>query len=66
MFTESNMLGTNFSNKYIELKSVLETAKLNDLTINDDFFKMIFDRIYEEPPKTIIEEKTTKTMSEKA
>jgi len=51
--------------KTYQIKTLMETAKIFDITINDDLFNHILDKVYEKDEKIIIDETTTRTKTEK-
>lgn len=53
------------SSRPAEVKALLEVAKLNDVTIDNELFDRIFDRVYEKSnATTVIDETTTRTRTE--
>jgi len=47
--------------KTYQVKTLMETAKIFDITINDDLFNRVLDKVYEKDEKIIIDETTTRT-----
>lgn len=54
-----------YMNKPLEIKQLLEVAKLNDVTIDDALFAKLFDKIYEPKPIDGEIKVTTETIVEK-
>lgn len=67
MGNEISCIG-GYGNKALEVKLLMETAKLNGITVNDELFNRIFDTIYNNQSKIVVDERTTstRTQTEKA
>lgn len=50
--------------KPAQVKSLMETAKIFGVTIDDAMFEKILERVYDSNAKTILDETTTKTRTE--
>jgi len=50
--------------KTYQVKQLMETAKLFDITVNDDLFNRILEKVYEKDEKILVDETTTRTKTE--
>lgn len=53
-----------YGNKSIEVKTMIESAKLAGIEITNEFYLTIVDKVYNKEQKTVFDETTTKTKRE--